>query len=97
MTKISADDVRKLARLSRLRLEDGEVQVYQKELEAILGYVEQLQDVKLDGLEPTNQVTGLENVTRTDDVIDYHITPEKLLAVAPRVKDNQYQVERMIA
>lgn len=96
MTNISADDVRKLARLSRLRLEDSEVSVYQKELEAILGYVEKLQRVKLAGYEPTNQVTGLTNVARPDEVVDYGVTPQQLMRVAPNTQDNQFKVERMI-
>lgn len=96
MTKISADDVRKLARLSRLRIEDNEVAMYQKELEAILGYVEQLQAADVSGEEPTSQVTGLQNVTRPDELVDYGVTPEQLLKVAPKLQDDQFVVERMV-
>lgn len=96
MTKISADDVRKLARLSRLRIEDHEVATFQKELEAILGYVEQLQAADVSGQEPTNQVTGLQNVTRPDEPIDYRVTPDQLLKVAPKLQDDQFVVERMV-
>jgi len=96
MTKFSAADIRKLARLSRLRLTDEEVARYQNELSEILAYVEQLQDVDVVGLEPTSQVTGLTNVVRKDSVIDYGVTPQELLKNAPAKEANLFKVKRMI-
>ena len=78
MAKLSRADVLKLAKLSRLQLTDAEVEQFQEEISAILQYVEQLQNVDLSGLEPTNQVTGLTNVMRKDEVKDYGTTPEAL-------------------
>ena len=66
MTKLSAADVRKLARLCKLRLTDEEIGRYQNDLSAILEYVNVLQNVDISGLEPTSQVTGLTNVVRAD-------------------------------
>ena len=71
MTKISAADVKRLARLCRLKLSDQEVDKYQTELSSILNYVEILQSVDVSGLEPTSQVTGLHNVVRPDELLDY--------------------------
>lgn len=68
MAKLSQDDVLKLARLARLELSDEEVQQFQNEFNAILGYVEQLQKVDISGLEPTSQVTGLKDVMRQDEI-----------------------------
>jgi aspartyl-tRNA(Asn)/glutamyl-tRNA(Gln) amidotransferase subunit C len=96
MTKFSAADIRKLARLCRLRLTDDEVARYQNELSEILAYVEQLQDVDVAGLEPTSQVTGLMNVVRDDELIDYGVTPSDLLKNAPKQQDGQFKVKRMI-
>jgi aspartyl-tRNA(Asn)/glutamyl-tRNA(Gln) amidotransferase subunit C len=96
MTKFSAADIRKLARLCRLRLTDEEVAKYQDELSAILAYVEQLQDVDVAGLEPTSQVTGLQNVVRADEEIDYGVKPQDLLKNAPAQQDNLFKVKRMI-
>jgi aspartyl-tRNA(Asn)/glutamyl-tRNA(Gln) amidotransferase subunit C len=62
-----------------------------------LGYVEQLGGVDVTGLEPTNQVTGLTNVMRPDEVIDYGYTPDKLLQNVPAVEKNQLKVKRMIS
>jgi aspartyl-tRNA(Asn)/glutamyl-tRNA(Gln) amidotransferase subunit C len=96
MAKLNREDVLKLARLARLDLTDEEVAEFQDELSAILQYVEQLQSVDVEGLKPTNQVTGLTNVTRPDEVRDYGYKVEKLLENVPAVKDNQIQVKRML-
>lgn len=96
MAKLSRDDVLKLARLSRLRLSEEEITQFQTEISAILGYVEQLSSVDTTGLEPTSQVTGLTNVMRQDEVIDYGTTPEDLLKNAPATEKNQFKVKRVL-
>jgi Asp-tRNA(Asn)/Glu-tRNA(Gln) amidotransferase C subunit len=47
-------------------------------------------------LEPANQVTGLTNVMRSDEIKDYGYKVEKLLENVPAVKNNQIQVKRML-
>ena len=96
MAKLTREDVLKLARLARLELTDEEVEEFSTELTEILQYVEQLQSVDVSGLEPTNQVTGLTNVTRADEVKDYGYDPKDLLKNVPAVQDNQIKVKRMI-
>ncbi len=96
MTELTREDVLKLARLARLELTDEEVETYRKELSAVLDYVAQLDHVDVSGLEPTSQVTGLKNVMRKDAVIDYGISPQDLLRLAPKSQDGQIKVKRMI-
>jgi len=96
MADLTRDDVLKLARLARLSLSEEEVASYQKELAEILKYVEQLQNVDVSGLEPTSQVTGLTNVMRKDEVIDYGYEPLELLKNVPQTEGNQLKVKRMI-
>lgn len=96
MAKLSRDDVLKLARLSRLRLSEEEITQFQTEISAILGYVEQLSSVDTTGLEPTSQVTGLTNVMRQDEVIDYGTSAEDLLKNAPDTEKNQFKVKRVL-
>ena len=96
MAKLSRDDVLKLAALARISLSEEEVDAVAGELSAILGYVEQLSSVDVSGLEPTNQVTGLTNVMRKDEVKDYGYTPADLLKNVPAVEKNQLKVKRMI-
>ncbi|HVV26178.1 MAG TPA: Asp-tRNA(Asn)/Glu-tRNA(Gln) amidotransferase subunit GatC [Candidatus Saccharimonadales bacterium] len=97
MAKLTREDVLKLARLARLELSEDEIEEFSEELSAILQYVEQLQKVDVAGLQPTNQVTGLTNVTRADEVVDYGYAPADLLKNVPATKDNQIKVKRMLA
>jgi len=96
MTKLTREDVLKLARLSRLSLTDKEVDEYLQELQNVLQYVEQLKDVDVTGLQPTSQVTGLTNVMREDTVKDYGVGRDDLLRLAPQAQDDQLKVKRMI-
>lgn len=96
MTKLLRADILKLAQLSRLGLTNAEVAEFAEELTAILGYVEQLSDVDVKGLEPTNQVTGLTNVTRTDVIKEYGYHTGDLLKNVPQVEGDLIKVKRMI-
>lgn len=96
MAKLTREDVLKLARLARLELTEAEIDEFSEELPAILGYVEQLQQVDVTGLKPTNQVSGLTNVMREDEVKDYGYQPAELLKNVPAVQADQLKVKRMI-
>jgi len=96
MSKLTRDDVLKLAHLSRLRLSDEEIEKFRVELSEILEYVEQLDNVDTKGLEPTYQVTGLKNVTRKDEIRDYQAKLAGLLKNAPAVDNNQFKVKRVL-
>lgn len=95
MAKLSKDDVLKLAELSKLELSDEQLERYTKELESILEHVDQLQQVDVTGLKPTNQVTGLTNVWREDEIREY-VSRDELLKNAPDQKDSQIKVKRML-
>ncbi len=97
MTKITKEDVLKLARLAKLQLTDEEIEQFSKEFTEILNYVQQLQSVKTDDLEPTYQVTGLKNVTRKDVVKDYGVSRAELLKNVPQTEDGFIKVRRMLA
>lgn len=86
----------KLAQLARLELSDAEVAAFQGEISDILGYVEALQLVDVDGLEPTIQVGGLKNATREDVVKPYQATPEDLLKIAPSTDKTSLKVKRVL-
>lgn len=96
MAKLTPEDVLKLARLARLHLTNEEVERFGGEISAILEYVEQLQGVDLEGLEPTFQVTGLKTVMRPDEIIDYGTTPFELLKNVPATEDGHIKVKRII-
>lgn len=96
MTQISRDDVLHLAQLSSLALSDTEIDSLQGDIGAILEYVAQLSELDTSGIEPTYQVTDLENVWRTDTIDDYGIDREALIALAPDTKDGQIKVPKVL-
>ena len=96
MSKLSAEDVLKLAGLSKLKLTDDEVENLRTELSEILNYVAVLDKVDTDGLEPTYQVSGLKNIYRKDEIKDYGYDVKDLLKNAPSVQDNQFKVKRVL-
>ena len=95
MTTISTSDIQHLASLSSLALTDDEVDGLRQDLENIIGYIEQLGGLDTSGVEPTYQVTGLENVWREDEV-QPGIPAEKLLEMAPEKQNNQVKVPQVL-
>lgn len=95
MAKLTKEDILKLARLSKLELTDEQVDKFKTEIESIVDYAEMLKAVDVSGLEPTNQVTGLVNVMREDEVQEY-VSPDELLKNLPDKENNLIKVKRMI-
>ena len=96
MAKLSVSDVLKLARLSKIQLDEKELVEFTEELTQILNYADQFAAVDVSDLRPTAQVTGLTNVTRKDELIDYGTTPKDLLKNAPATENNQIKVRRVL-
>ena len=96
MTVITTDDVQALARLSSLQLSDSEVADLAADLQNILKYVEQLGQLDTTGVEPTYQVTGLQNVWRDDMAVQSDVSREALLALAPEQADDHVKVPQVL-
>lgn len=96
MSKLTRDDVLKLAHLSRLRLTDAEIEKFRGELSEIIEYVEMLDKADTDGLKPTYQLTGLKNVMRKDEALDYGVSSSELLKNALALQDHQFKVKRVL-
>ena len=96
MSKLTRDQVIRLAALSKLHLTEYKIKKFQAELSRILDYVDMLDNVDVSGLEPTYQVTGLENVMRDDEVVIQQASPDELLKLLPDKKDRFIKVKRMI-
>ncbi len=97
MSKLTKEDVLKLAKLSRLKLTDNEVDKFIIELSSILDYVEQLDKADVQGLEPTYQVTGLKNIMREDQIVDYGYKTQDLVELnAPDSANHQFKVKRVL-
>ena len=96
MTQISREDVQHLAQLSSLHLTDKEVDDLQQDIGGILQYIQKLGELDTEGVEPTYQVTDLENVWRDDVVINDQVTREQLLELTKESTDNQIKVPKVL-
>ena len=92
---VDAATVKRIGRLARIRIEDNEVAAYQSELNAILGFVEQLGEVNVDGVEAMTSVTPM-TLRRRDDVISDGGYPEQIVSNAPLTEDNFFMVPKVI-
>lgn len=92
---VSKSDVAHLATLSSISLSDDELETLTADLENIIAYIEQLQELDTNGVEPTYQLTGLSNVWRQDDIAP-QLPREKLLALAPTSLNNQVKVPKVL-
>jgi aspartyl-tRNA(Asn)/glutamyl-tRNA(Gln) amidotransferase subunit C len=92
---VDAATVKRIGRLARIRIEAGEVEKYQDELNAILGFVEQLGEVDVTGVEPMTSVTPMRLRRRDDQVTDGGY-PEKIVANAPLSEDNFFMVPKVV-
>ena len=96
MSHISADDVRKVAKLARLNLPDDKIATYTGQLESILGYVSQLDQVDTTGVPETTRAVEVTNVTRQDGV-DPTPVREEILNQAPQREGDFFRVPKILA
>ena len=95
MMLISEEEVRHVAKLARLALSEEEVIRFQRQLEEILEYVAKLQELNLDGVEPTTHVIPIINRLKEDELRE-SLTREKALSNAPDSKGGYFKVPKVI-
>ena len=88
-------DVRYVANLARLYLDDIEVDTFQGQMEGIIQYVKQIGELDLSGIEPTSHAQPVLNVVR-EDVVHPGLDHEIVMDNAPRAKDGQFAVPQII-
>ena len=93
--KISRSEVEHVARLARLALSDSELDALTGEMDAILGYVEQLNELNTDGIVPTAHAVPMENAFR-EDAVKPSIGIAKALPNAPDGDENSFKVPKVI-
>src|SRR5262245_25897621 len=93
--KITLAEVEHVARLARLALDPEEKERMRAQLDAILGYVEQLRAVDTTGVAPTAHVLPLVNVMREDEIRPSY-PADTMLANAPDAHDGQFRVPRIL-
>lgn len=94
---LSQKEVKHIADLARLDLNEEELEKMSGQLSDILGYVEKLQEVDVTNVGPTAQVTGLENVLREDEVEEWDKQEVKTaLDQAPDSEEGEVKVKRVL-
>ena len=96
MSTITNDDVRHLAHLSSVQRPEVAAELLRADIEKIINYINQLDKLDTDGVEPTYQVTGLQNVWRDDEIIDSSVSRRQLLALAAEQSDNCVKVPKVL-
>ena len=87
--------VRRVARLARIKVGEADVPRLADELNVILGFVEQLNEVNVDGVEPMTSVVASKMRMRDDVVTDGHI-PKNIMQNAPASEDNFFMVPKVV-
>ena len=89
-------DVRHIAKLARLDLDDAEAATFQPQLQAILNHVAALSDLDLDGIDPTAHPSPAFGPMR-DDTAGESLPPEAVITNAPDSAQNQIRVPKVVA
>jgi aspartyl-tRNA(Asn)/glutamyl-tRNA(Gln) amidotransferase subunit C len=87
--------VRNIAVLARIRIEDRDLAPMARELSGILGWIEQLNEVKTDGVEPMTSVAAL-TLPRRDDKVTDGDSRDAVLKNAPEPEDGFYTVPKVV-
>ena len=95
MKRISSDEVKKVAKLARLELNESEIQQHAEQLEKILDYIKQLEKIKTENIACTTRAIEVVNVLRKDEKKDYE-NSEELLDLAPSRENKFFKVPKII-
>jgi len=93
--KITKDEVEKVALLARLELTGEEAEMFTGQMDAILAYVDKLNELNTDGIVPTAHAVPMENAFRADEVRD-SIGIDNALANAPKRAESFFRVPKVI-
>ena len=92
---VDAKTVRRIAHLARIALAEEEIEPLQRELNAILGFVEQLSEVSVEGIEPMTSVIAMQMKKRADQVTEGDIADD-IVRNAPATEDHFFVVPRIV-
>ena len=92
---VDAATVRRIAHLARIAIADGEIEHLQGEINSILGFIEQLKEANVEGVEPMTSVTPMKLALREDKVTDGG-DAARVLANAPQTEDGFFVVPKVV-
>lgn len=88
-------DIVNIAQLANLTLEKDEIELFQKQISEVFEYVRKLDGVKTENIEPTSQVTGLENVLREDKTAE-SLSQDKAISQSTATHNGFFQVKGIL-
>ncbi|MEM6276663.1 MAG: Asp-tRNA(Asn)/Glu-tRNA(Gln) amidotransferase subunit GatC [Pseudomonadota bacterium] len=92
---IDTETAAKVAKLARIRVEDDQLPALAEEFSAILGFIEQLSEVDVDGVEPMVSVTPM-RLKRRQDVVTDGSQADAVLANAPDAREGFFAVPKVV-
>ena len=92
---IDTETARRVAKLARIRVEDADLPALAGEFNTILGFIEQLNEVDIDGVEPMTSVTPM-RLKRRDDVVTEGDQQDKILSNAPDAREGFFAVPKVV-
>ncbi|PLS17004.1 Asp-tRNA(Asn)/Glu-tRNA(Gln) amidotransferase GatCAB subunit C [Bacillus sp. M6-12] len=95
MSRISIDQVKHVAHLARLAVTEEEAEKFTQQLDAIISFAEQLNELDTDNVEPTSHVLNMKNVLREDKAKE-GLPIEEVLKNAPDSKDGYVRVPSIL-
>ena len=95
MKRISSDEVKKVARLARLELNESEIEQHAEQLEKILEYIKQLEKINTENIPCTTRAIEVTNVLRKDEKKDY-ANVEEIIDLAPSRENKFFKVPKII-
>ncbi len=95
MTKITREEVKKVAHLARLELNENEINNHVEQLEKILEYIKQLEKIDTEDIPCTTRAIEVSNVFRKDEKKNFDFTQE-LLELSPSREDDYFKVPKII-
>ena len=93
---ITREDVLHLAKLSNISLSEEQIEPLMKDLDSIVGYISQLDELDTEGVEPTYQCFDMQNVWREDAIEEFEANREDLLNLTSESEDNQIKVPKVL-
>lgn len=94
--EVERETVRHLADLSDFAISDSDVESMQKDLQSIIKYISQLDELDTADVGPTYQVFEMENVWREDEILPQDASREELLALTKESIDHQIKVPKVL-
>ena len=93
---VKREDILHLADLSNFSLSENEINSLGKDLQDIIKYISQLDELDTEKIQPTYQVFEMENIWRDDEILEQDASRDELLTLAKETVDHQIKVPKVL-